>query len=281
MARGGAARVAVSRYAEFAVSYCHRLPELDGVQNGVRFGAAARSPGATVGLWVTVAGPVDAYGMVVNLSTVVKGAIAREVLGPLDGAYLNDVWPEFETMLPAPESLAWAIWGRLARSLDLVRVRVQWRPTVWADYGGEGMDALLTIETQFCAAHRLSMPGLSLEENYAIYGKCARPSGHGHNYKLAVTVRGPIDPRTGMVAELVAFERLVNEVLVEELDHSFLNADVPHFAMVVPTAENIALYARDRLAEPLRSLGVELYKIRLYETDKNVCEVYGEGYGKD
>ena len=64
------------------------------------------------------------------------------------------------------------------------------------------MEAFLSIRTHFAAAHRLARPELSQAENEAIYGKCARPHGHGHNYLLDVTVRGAIDPRTGMVCDL-------------------------------------------------------------------------------
>jgi uncharacterized protein (TIGR00645 family) len=84
--------------------------------------------------------------------------------------------------------------------------------TLWADVLGDSMEAFLTIRTHFAAAHRLARPELSAEQNDAIYGKCARPHGHGHNYLLEVTVRGPIDPRTGMVCDLAALQALVSSI---------------------------------------------------------------------
>lgn len=137
------------------------------------------------------------------------------------------------------------------------------------------MQASLTVNTHFSAAHRLARPDLDYETNCGVYGKCARPHGHGHNYHLDVTVSGAIDPRTGMVVELGQLHRVLNEVVVEPLDHRFLNQDIPYFAERVPTAENIAIYIRDLLLEPLQALGLTLDKVKLYESPNNACEVYG------
>lgn len=137
------------------------------------------------------------------------------------------------------------------------------------------MEAFLSISTHFSAAHRLALPQLSYEENCEIYGKCARPHGHGHNYHLEVTVKGDMDPRTGMIVDLVALQKVVDEVVVEPFDHTFLNKDIPYFAEVVPTAENIAVYIRELLRQPIRQLGAELHRIKLIESPNNSCEVFG------
>jgi 6-pyruvoyltetrahydropterin/6-carboxytetrahydropterin synthase len=138
------------------------------------------------------------------------------------------------------------------------------------------MEAFLSIRTHFAAAHRLARPELSQAENEAIYGKCARPHGHGHNYLLDVTVRGGIDPRTGMVCDLSALQKLVEDLVVEPFDHTFLNKDVAHFATTVPTAENIALHIADRLSEPIAASGARLHRVRLQESPNNAAEVYAE-----
>jgi 6-pyruvoyltetrahydropterin/6-carboxytetrahydropterin synthase len=138
------------------------------------------------------------------------------------------------------------------------------------------MNAFLTIRTHFAAAHRLARPELSQEENEQIYGKCARPHGHGHNYLVDITVRGSIDPRTGMVCDLSALQRLVDDLVVEPFDHTFLNKDVPFFAECVPTAENIALHIADRLSSPIKAIGAQLHKVRLQESPNNAAEVYAE-----
>lgn len=136
------------------------------------------------------------------------------------------------------------------------------------------MEAHLTISTHFSAAHRLAHPDLSYEENTEIYGKCARPNGHGHNYHLEITVKGEIDPRTGMIVDLGALNKVIEDYVVEPFDHTFLNKDIPYFAQVVPTAENIAIHIRDLLQQPIQELRAQLYKIKLIESPNNSCEVY-------
>ena len=91
-----------------------------------------------------------------------------------------------------------------------------------------------------------------------------------------VTVRGEIDPRTGMVCDLSALQRLVDDLVLEPFDHTFLNKDVPFFAECVPTAENIALHIADRLSAPIKAIGASLHKVRLQESPNNAAEVYAE-----
>jgi 6-pyruvoyltetrahydropterin/6-carboxytetrahydropterin synthase len=79
-----------------------------------------------------------------------------------------------------------------------------------------------------------------------------------------------------MVCDLAALQRLVQDLVVEPFDHTFLNKDVAHFGTCVPTAENIALHIADLLAEPVRSLGGRLHKVRLQESPNNAAEVFAE-----
>jgi 6-pyruvoyltetrahydropterin/6-carboxytetrahydropterin synthase len=161
-----------------------------------------------------------------------------------------------------------------------VGLRLYEQPSLWVDVlaapSTDPMEAFLSIRTHFAAAHRLARPELSQAENEEIYGKCARPHGHGHNYLLDVTVRGRIDPRTGMVCDLAALQQLVEELVVEPFDHTFLNKDVPHFASTVPTAENIALHIADRLQAPIAASGAHLHRVRLQESPNNAAEVFAE-----
>jgi 6-pyruvoyltetrahydropterin/6-carboxytetrahydropterin synthase len=90
-----------------------------------------------------------------------------------------------------------------------------------------------------------------------------------------VTIKGEIDPRTGMIADLVAFQKAVDDYVVEPFDHTFLNKDIPYFEKVVPTAENIAVHIRDLLEDPIQQIGAQLYKVKLIESPNNSCEVYG------
>jgi 6-pyruvoyl-tetrahydropterin synthase len=129
-------------------------------------------------------------------------------------------WPEFAQTLPTTEFIAYVIWQRLADALPLTSVRLYEDPELWAEYRGEAMQAYLTVATHFSAAHRLALDHLSFEENSAIYGLCARPHGHGHNYGLEITVKGSIDPHTGMIVDLAALQRLIEEQVVKPLGGS-------------------------------------------------------------
>ncbi|MBD2451063.1 6-carboxytetrahydropterin synthase [Nostoc sp. FACHB-152] len=265
----------VNRRAQFSASHRYWLPELSEAENFEKFGAGSKFPGHghNYVLFISLAGELDEYGMVLNLSDV-KHVIKREVTSQLDFSYLNDVWAEFQETLPTTENIARVIWQRLAPYLPIVRVQLFEHPELWADYMGNSMEAYLSISTHFSAAHRLAHPNLSLEDNTEIYGKCARTNGHGHNYHLEVTVKGEIDQRTGMIIDLGALHQVIEDYVVEPFDHTFLNKDVPYFAEVVPTAENIALYISNLLRSPIQNLGAKLYKVKLIESPNNSCEIY-------
>jgi 6-pyruvoyltetrahydropterin/6-carboxytetrahydropterin synthase len=272
----------ITRRATFSASHLYWLPELSDDENRARFGPCSIAPGHghNYELIVAMAGPLDADGMVLNLSEV-KHAIRSEVTAQLDFRFLNETWPDFDLTrpqgcLPTTEALGLAIWRRLAPLLPLVGLRLFETPNLWADVLADSMEAFLTIRTHFAAAHRLARPELSQEDNEAIYGKCARPHGHGHNYLLDVTVRGAIDPRTGMVCDLAALQQLVADQVVEPFDHTFLNKDVAFFATCVPTAENIALHIADLLTAPIAATGARLHKVRVQESPNNAAEVFAE-----
>lgn len=265
----------INRRAQFSASHRYWLPEWSEAENQAKFGACTRAPGHghNYVLFVSMLGELDQYGMVLNLSDV-KQVIKREVTSQLDFAYLNDVWPEFQTTLPTTEHMARVIWHRLAPHLPIVNIQLFEHPELWAEYTGNEMEAYLTISTHFSAAHRLALTSLSYEENVEIYGKCARPHGHGHNYHLEVTVKGEIEPRTGMIADLEALQQAIDQYVVDPFDHTFLNKDIAYFETVVPTAENIAVHIRDLLREPIAQTGAELHKVKLIESPNNSAEVY-------
>ena len=131
----------------------------------------------------------------------------------------------------------------------------------------------LTRRYQFAASHRLHRPTFSEAENTRIYGKCSNPYGHGHNYVLEVTVTGPVDPATGMIANLGQLDPFVEREVVEAFDHKYLNEEVPEFVRDVPTAENICREIFRRL-KPFPAASLE--RVRLEETNKNSFEFDGE-----
>jgi 6-pyruvoyltetrahydropterin/6-carboxytetrahydropterin synthase len=124
----------------------------------------------------------------------------------------------------------------------------------------------VTRRVHFNAAHRLHNPALSDEENRRTFGRCNNPNYHGHNYELEVSVEGNIDPTTGFVADLEVVKRIVEERVVSCLDHTNLNLDVPHFADVNPTAENIVIYIWQLLEGHLPG---KLNRLVLWETPRN------------
>jgi len=264
----------INRRAQFSASHRYWLPELDEAENQRLFGACSRlhGHGHNYVLFVSLEGDLDKYGMVENLS-VVKQVIEKEVTSQLNYSYLNDTWSEFEQTLPTTENIARVIWHKLAPHLPLVKIQLFEHPELWTEYQGNNMEATLTVKTHFSAAHRLAIPSLSFEENQAIYGKCARPNGHGHNYHLEVTVAGEIDDRTGMLVDLGQLQSAIDKYVLEPFDHTFLNKDIPYFAEVVPTAENIAVRIAELLRSPVQELGCELDKIRLIESPNNSCEI--------
>jgi len=133
----------------------------------------------------------------------------------------------------------------------------------------------LRRKVEFCASHRLYNAALSDEENEAIYGRCANPSGHGHNYTLEVTVRGRMNPRTGMVMDLKLLKKIVVEEIVDRVDHRNLNTDVDFLRDVIPTSENLVVCFW-QLLEKRISETCELYEVRLWETENNVVFYRGE-----
>ncbi|PZO49670.1 MAG: 6-pyruvoyl tetrahydropterin synthase, partial [Phormidesmis priestleyi] len=172
------------------------------------------------------------------------------------------------------------IWQRLGphlpSPLKLTNIQLYETPELWADYEGNGMQAYLTLSTHFSAAHRLALPDLSDEENDDIYGKCARPNGHGHNYQVEVTVKGDVDRRTGMLVDLVALQAAIAHHVIDPFDHTFLNKDVPYFSEVVPTAENIVIRICQLLQRPIQEIGATLHKVKLIESPNNSAEVFAE-----
>jgi 6-pyruvoyltetrahydropterin/6-carboxytetrahydropterin synthase len=140
---------------------------------------------------------------------------------------------------------------------------------------------LLTRRYRFSASHRLHSPELSERANQELYGKCNNPFGHGHNYEVEVTVRGPIDERTGRVVDLQDLNDLVHGYITSALDHRNLNDEVPDFQQLVPTTENLSLIIERRLHHAWRTAFPEgtpvLERIRIYETARNIFEVKAGG----
>ncbi len=132
----------------------------------------------------------------------------------------------------------------------------------------------LTRKAEFAAAHFYWNPAWSEAENFRVFGKCANRHGHGHNYTLEVTVQGEINPTSGFVVDLKDLKDVMEREVVAVYDHRHLNHEVPEFATVQPTTENIALAIWRRLQDKIA--GATLYRVRVYETPDLFADVYGE-----
>jgi 6-pyruvoyltetrahydropterin/6-carboxytetrahydropterin synthase len=126
---------------------------------------------------------------------------------------------------------------------------------------------LITRRAEFSASHVCRQPSLTPEQNRELYGAAANPSGHGHNYVLEVTLEGDPDPVTGMIFDLKKLKEIIQQAVIEPMDHRFLNYEVPPFNRIVPTAENVAVEIWDRLQPHFNRELARLRNVRLYETE--------------
>ena len=224
-------------------------------------------------LQVTCRGEADpATGYFINI---------REI----DDAVRAHVIPYFESLLTAEVRPASTPMGHvLHRALELlqpplhstvVRVRLELSPFHSLEAEAGNMNQIvIRQEYEFSAAHRLHVPSLSDDENRALFGKCNNPNGHGHNSRVQVAVRAAIHA-DGQLLPIEALDDLVDRVVIRELDHKHLSYDVPRFTNVNTTVENIAKAVHEMLVEPVKTLGVELDEISVWETPKTVCTYRG------
>jgi 6-pyruvoyltetrahydropterin/6-carboxytetrahydropterin synthase len=124
---------------------------------------------------------------------------------------------------------------------------------------------------EFAATHKLWNDAFSEERNFEVFGKCANPAGHGHNYVVEVTVKAPEGKEVFCIGD---FEKIVDDMLIEVLDHKNLNVDVAELGKTNPTIENIAAFAWGKL---LGKFGkASLHCVTVWETDKTYCSYYGK-----
>jgi 6-pyruvoyltetrahydropterin/6-carboxytetrahydropterin synthase len=135
----------------------------------------------------------------------------------------------------------------------------------------------VTRRYRFSASHRLHTPALSDDDNRRLYGKCNNPFGHGHNYVVEVSARGPADENTGMAVNPAALDALVGREVMAAFDHRDLSTEVAAFAGVPATSESVAVEICRRLKRNWKTQfsgpWPKLEKIRIAETDRNIFEV--------
>lgn len=135
----------------------------------------------------------------------------------------------------------------------------------------------VTRREVFSAAHRLYNPTLSDEENEKIYDKCNNPNFHGHNYTLEVTVAGKPEPKTGYLIDLKVLKKIIRKHVFDLVDHKNLNTDVEALNGVITSVENVVSIFWDLLKNELPD-NCKLFKIKMWETENNIVEYYGEDF---
>lgn len=127
-----------------------------------------------------------------------------------------------------------------------------------------------TEKFEFAATHKLWNEQFSKKRNFEVFGKCANPNNHGHNYVVEVTIKADADRYKLSISD---FEETVDNELIKLVDHKNLNIDVPHFTKVIPTVENIAAFAWDRIVDKFSEAA--LHCVTVWETDRTCCSYYG------
>ncbi len=133
----------------------------------------------------------------------------------------------------------------------------------------------ITRKAQFNAAHKLSRPDWSEEKNESVFGKCANPNWHGHNYSLFVTVKGEINPETGFLVDLKWLKDVINNHVVEKIDHKNLNVDVDFMKGKLTSTENLAIAIWEELNPHIVAAGAIMHCVKINETENNYVEYFG------
>lgn len=155
------------------------------------------------------------------------------------------------------------------------RARLVLTPTLSLAVERDDMDYIVMRQQyEFSAAHRLHVPTLSDAENQATFGKCNNPAGHGHNYRVEVAARCPVDAQ-GQTLQPAVLDAVVDREAIEKLDHKHLNTDVPEFAELNPSVEHIVKVVWQMLDGKLPSQA-SLDEVKVWETGKTVCAYRGQ-----
>lgn len=136
----------------------------------------------------------------------------------------------------------------------------------------------VTRVVRFNAAHRLHNPERSDAWNAETFGKCNNPLGHGHNYRLEVTVAGEPDPETGYVIDLSVLKRILYERVVDLVDHKHLNHEVAFLDGILPSTENFVVAIWREIEADIEQAAhrARLHTVRLWETEHNMAEYFGD-----
>lgn len=134
----------------------------------------------------------------------------------------------------------------------------------------------ITRRERFSAAHKLYREEWSQAQNEQVFGNCSNPNWHGHNYVLFVTVKGKVNPETGFVIDLKTMKRIILAEVISKLDHKNINLDVDFMQGKQASTEVIAMAIFEVLKPCFEQEQVCLHSVKLYETENNYVEYFGE-----
>lgn len=134
----------------------------------------------------------------------------------------------------------------------------------------------ITRRETFNAAHRLFRADYDDKTNLEVFGKCSNPNWHGHNYTLLVTVSGEVNPETGFVLNLKALSNIIQNKIIEKIDHKNINLEVDFMHGKMASTEILSIAIWEQLEDEIKQLGGCLYSVKLFETENNYAEYRGE-----
>jgi 6-pyruvoyltetrahydropterin/6-carboxytetrahydropterin synthase len=225
-------------------------------------------------LSVEVVGNVEPdTGFVVNVIDIDRNV--REFVVPIFAERIRQDFHQAQHVgFFAVAELLGSAWSQLADKFGTARLgklSLKLNPFSKVAVDSKDLDMVYFCEKfEFAATHTLWNDDFSEEENFEVFGKCANPTGHGHNYIVEVAVKMPA---TGNGFRIGDFERIVDDELVKLVDHRNLNADVDHFGKTNPSVENIAAFAWNKLVGKFGE--ATLHRVTIWETDKTYCSYYG------
>jgi 6-pyruvoyltetrahydropterin/6-carboxytetrahydropterin synthase len=230
-------------------------------------------------LCVEVAGEVEpATGFVVNVIDIDKNV--GEYVVPIFSERIREDFRQGKHIgfLEIAELLrsAWGQLGDKFGSARLSQLSLKLNPFRKVMIDSKDFEMIYFSEKfEFAATHKLWNDDFSEERNFEVFGKCANPAGHGHNYVVEVTIKRPASGDSFCIGD---FERIVDDELIKVVDHKNLNADVAEFGKTNPTVENIAAFAWGKLVGKFGAVrqNARLHCITVWETDKTYCSYYGE-----
>jgi 6-pyruvoyltetrahydropterin/6-carboxytetrahydropterin synthase len=226
-------------------------------------------------LTVALVGEVEpATGLVVNVSDIDEKV--QEYVVPIFARQIRKDFRQGQHIgLVGITKLLKSAWGQLADKLGPAKLKeLSLAMNPFRKVAIDGEDCKMSYfseKFEFAATHKLWNDNFSDERNRKVFGKCANPAGHGHNYVVEVTIKNQADKGSFSIGD---FERVVDGEFVKLVDHKNLNVDVPHFTKVIPTVENIAAFAWEKLVGKFGE--TVLHCVTVWETDKTCCSYYGQ-----